>query len=303
MAIENVLKNAIDMHIHCAPDTGPRYGDSVEIATIAREAGMRAIVVKDHLTQTVHKASITNELVPGFTVFGAAALNLPTGGLSPRAAAFFTALGAKVIWLPTMDSEFTWLKADQGHYDAIYATRYAYGMDYQKLTLLTGGMYEGVLREEVKQIVDVVAKADVVLCSGHHTPQETIALFEYIKAIGFERAIVTHVNAFPEEFNPEVLDRLVSLGAILEISNGVLVPRHARQDPRDVVKIIRQVGAEQVVLVSDAGQLENPSPAEALRSFCHILIKEGITPEEVDKMIVATPTRLLNLEPVKEEEK
>ena len=37
MAIENVLKNAIDMHIHCAPDTGPRYGDSVEIATIAKK--------------------------------------------------------------------------------------------------------------------------------------------------------------------------------------------------------------------------------------------------------------------------
>jgi hypothetical protein len=48
MAVENALKNAIDMHIHCAPDSGPRYGDTVEIANIAREAGMRAIVVKDH---------------------------------------------------------------------------------------------------------------------------------------------------------------------------------------------------------------------------------------------------------------
>lgn len=158
------------MHIHCAPDTGPRYGDSVEIATIAREAGMRGMVVKDHLTQTVHKASLTNELVPGFQCFGATALNHPNGGLSPRAATFFTVLGAKVIWLPTMDSEFTWLKAGQGHYDAIYATRNAYGIDYPKMTLLTGGMYEGVLREEAKQVVDVVSKAGVVLESGHHSP-------------------------------------------------------------------------------------------------------------------------------------
>jgi predicted metal-dependent TIM-barrel fold hydrolase len=67
------------------------------------------------------------------------------------------------------------------------------------------------------------------------------------------------------------------------------------------VKIIRQVGAEHIVLVSDGGQLENPSPAEALRSFCHILIKEGITPEEIELMIVKNPTQLLNLEPVKEE--
>ena len=264
---------------------------------------MRAIVVKDHLTQTVHKAAITNELVPGFEVFGASALNLPNGGLSPRAAAYFTALGAKVIWLPTMDSEFTWLKADQGHYDAIYATRYAYGMDYTKLTLLTGGMYEGVLREEVKQIVDVVAKAGVVLCSGHATPQESIALMEYIRSIGYEKVIVTHVNAFLEEFTPPVLDRLVELGGILEISNGVLVPLHGRENPKDVEGIIHQVGAANVVLVSDGGQLENPSPADALRSFCHILIKEGVTPEEIKTMIVDNPARLLGLEPIKEEAK
>jgi predicted metal-dependent TIM-barrel fold hydrolase len=126
---------------------------------------------------------------------------------------------------------------------------------------------------------------------------------EYVRSIGFERTIVTHVNAFLDEFTPDVLDKLVSLGAMLEISNGVLVPLHGRQDPQDVAKIIRQVGADHIVLVSDAGQLENPSPPEALRAFCHILIKEGISPEEIEKMIVDNPTRLLNLEPIKEEGK
>lgn len=302
MTNQNVLKNAIDMHIHSGPDTGPRYGDSVEIATIAREAGMRGIVLKDHLTQTVHKAILTNELVPGFECFGAAAMNLPNGGLSPRCTSFFIQLGSKVIWLPTMDSQYTWLKADHGHYDAIYATRYAYGLDYEKLTLLDGGMYEGRIRDEVKEIVDVVAEADIVLCSGHHTPQETIALLEYVKSIGFKRVLITHANAFLDDYTPDILDKLVDLGGILEISNGVLVPLHARQDPKEVVRIIKQVGADNIVLVSDAGQLENPSPAEALRSFCHILMKEGITLVEVQTMIVENPTRLLNLDPVKEEE-
>jgi len=296
----DVLKNAIDMHIHCAPDTGPRYGDSVDIATIAREAGMRGLVLKDHLSQTVHKAALTKELLGGFECFGAAALNLPAGGLSARSAAYFAALGAKVIWLPTMDSEYTWLKADQGHYDAIYATRYAYGIEYPHLTLLTGGMYEGALRQEVKAVVDEVAKADVVLNSGHHSPQETIALMEYVKAIGFRRAVITHVNAFMDDFTPEVLDRLVKLGAVLEISNGVLVPLHGRQDPKEVAGIIRQVGAASVVLVSDAGQLENPSPPDALRSFCHILMKEGISADEIRTMVVDNPTRLLNLKPAAE---
>lgn len=297
MQVHEVLRDAIDMHIHCGPDTGPRYGDSVDIATIAREAGMRGLVLKDHLTQTVHKAALTNELVSGFECFGAGTMNLPNGGLSPRSAAYFAALGAKVVWLPTMDSEYTWLKADQGHYDAIYATRYAYGIDYSHLTLLTGGMYEGKLRPEVKGIVDELAKADIVMNSGHHSPQETIALMEYVKAIGFGRAVITHVNAFMDDFTPTVLDRLVELGGVLEISNGVLVPLHGREDPKEVAGIIRQVGAANVVLVSDGGQLENPSPPDALRSFCQILIKEGIRAEEIRTMVVDNPTRLLDLPP------
>jgi predicted metal-dependent TIM-barrel fold hydrolase len=126
---------------------------------------------------------------------------------------------------------------------------------------------------------------------------------EYGKAIGFKKVVVTHVNAFLEEFTPNILDRLVGLGGTLEISYEVLVPLHGRQDPKEVVKIIRQVGADKVVLVSDVGQLENPSSPEALRSFSHILIKEGVAPEEIRTMIVDNPTRLLNLEPVKEGER
>jgi predicted metal-dependent phosphotriesterase family hydrolase len=37
-----------------------------------------------------------------------------------------------------------------------------------------------------------------------------------------------------------------------------------------------------------------------MRSLCHILVKEGITPAEITTMIVDNPTRLLNLEPIAE---
>lgn len=302
MSDERVLKNAIDMHVHCGPEIELCYGDSLEIANIAQEAGMRGTVFIDHLTQTVHKATITNELVTDFECYGAAVMNLPNGGLSPRSVAFFIQLGAKAICLPTIDSGYTWLKADHGHYAAIYATRYAFGLNYRKLTLLTEGMYSGKIRGDVKQIVDLVARANIVLFSGYHTPQETITLLGYVKSIGFKGVVISNVNAFLDDFTPDVLDRFVELGAILEISNGVLLPLHGRQHPREVVKIIKQVGADHVVLVSDAGQLENPSPAEALRSFCHILMKEGITSKEIRTMIVDNPARLLNLEPITEVE-
>jgi hypothetical protein len=299
---ERVLTNAIDMHVHCGPDIGLCYGDSVEIANIAQEAGMRGALFIDHLTQTVHKATITNGLVTDFECYGAAVMNLPNGGLSPRSAAFFVQLGAKAICLPTIDSEYTWLKADHGHYAAIDATRYAFGLNYRKLTLLNEGIHNGEIRSDVKQIVELVARADIVLFSGHHTPRETITLLEYVNSIGFKGVVISNVNAFLDDFTPDVLDSFVELGAMLEISNGVLLPLNGRQHPREVVKVIKQVGADHVVLVSDAGQLENPSPAEALRSFCQILMKEGITSKEIRTMIVDNPARVLNLEPVMEME-
>jgi tetratricopeptide (TPR) repeat protein len=74
MAVENVLKNAIDMHLHCAPDTGPRYGDSVEIATIARAAGMRVNAFLNEYTDEV----IAELIKKG------AFIELSYGALAPR---------------------------------------------------------------------------------------------------------------------------------------------------------------------------------------------------------------------------
>jgi hypothetical protein len=297
------LQGATDLCIYSGPDTIATSGDAVEMAAAARDAGMRAIVLKDPLTQTVHKARIANELLPDFECLGAAVMNLPNGGLSPRAVTFFTVLGAKLISLPTMDSAYTWFKAGQGHYLGRYATHYAYGSDNPKLTLLTAGMDQGELREEVKQILDVTAKADCTLASGFHSPRETLALAEYGQAIGYRRLLISQVNGFLDDFTPAALDRLVALGALLEVSHEVLAPFHARQPLQPILQLIKQVGAEKIILASGGGQIESPAPVEALRSFCRILTKEGITPAAIKTMVVDNPAKILNLPPVQEVER
>ena len=42
------LRDAIDLHIHPAPDSFPRLLDDIEVAEDARAKGMRAIVLKGH---------------------------------------------------------------------------------------------------------------------------------------------------------------------------------------------------------------------------------------------------------------
>ena len=66
---KGLLKGAIDTHIHTAPDIYPRSVTVIEAAQGARAAGMKAILVKSHSTDTSDRAEIATKLT-GFSVFG-----------------------------------------------------------------------------------------------------------------------------------------------------------------------------------------------------------------------------------------
>ena len=101
---DSVLNGAVDIHIHVGPDYMPRYADAQTLAEEARDAGMRAIVVKCHLTSTVGAAHAASLAVPEVKVFGSISLNGTVGGLSPRSVTAAVKSGAKVVWLPTTDA-------------------------------------------------------------------------------------------------------------------------------------------------------------------------------------------------------
>ena len=43
---QELLKGAIDIHMHCMPDTVQRRMDEIELAEMARDYGMRALLLK-----------------------------------------------------------------------------------------------------------------------------------------------------------------------------------------------------------------------------------------------------------------
>jgi hypothetical protein len=95
------LTGLIDKHIHSSPDVQPRYADDIQLAREAREARMRAVLLKSHVTLTADRASLAEKTVDGLCVFGGLALNYPAGGLNPSAVEVAIKLGAKEIWMPT----------------------------------------------------------------------------------------------------------------------------------------------------------------------------------------------------------
>jgi hypothetical protein len=52
-----VLTGAIDLHAHHGPDAYARQWDAFEVAKLAKERGMRAVVLKNHWTETAASRS------------------------------------------------------------------------------------------------------------------------------------------------------------------------------------------------------------------------------------------------------
>jgi hypothetical protein len=66
------LVGAIDLHAHHDPDSYPRDLDGFEVARLARDRGMRGVVLKNHWTETAGLAYLARKYAtPGFEVFGA----------------------------------------------------------------------------------------------------------------------------------------------------------------------------------------------------------------------------------------
>src|SRR3954447_3262703 len=102
------LTGAIDMHAHADPDGVGRKIDAIDLARLAKERGMRAIVIKNHYEPTQSQAYLLRKIVPGIEVFGGISLDLTVGGVNPAAVEWMTKVRGgygKVIWLPTFDSE------------------------------------------------------------------------------------------------------------------------------------------------------------------------------------------------------
>src|SRR6202453_4344532 len=84
-AQENPLAGVIDIHAHCAPDSTPRSIDAIDLARLAKQRGMRGLVLKNHYQPTASLAYVVRKEVPGIEIFGGVDLNLSVGGMNPFA--------------------------------------------------------------------------------------------------------------------------------------------------------------------------------------------------------------------------
>jgi hypothetical protein len=262
----------IDAHVHSAPDVRPRKLDDIGVARAAAAAGMRAVLIKSHVTITADRASIAESVVPGIRVFGGIVLNHEVGGLNPAAVETALKLGAREVWLPTFSAKGSARKP--------------------------GGIAvlddRGALLPAVFDILELVAKSDVILGTGHISVPEIVVVVREARRLGLRKVLVTHPEASFVAVPAEVQRELAGIGAFFERCYETVLA-NPELGIAGAARRIREVGTASTVISSDLGQADNPSPVEGLRSYLAGLLSAGITRDEVRLMAAENPAMLLGL--------
>ena len=273
------LDGVIDTHVHSAPDSRQRGIDAYEVARMARRYGMRAVVMKNHYTQTASLAYLLSQTVPEVRFFGGIALNNTVGGVNPAAVehmALTTGGLGKVVWLPTFDSE-------HGH-----------------LTMRPNPLHvpvsrDGELLPEVLRVFEVVAQYDLSLATGHSSPDETLAIIPAAQAAGVRRIIVTHPESALVKMPIAQQRRAAELGAWLEYPIGIALPPNPMSF-EEFIDRIRQVGPEHVILSTDLGQVMRPTPADGFHGYLDRMREAGFSQAGLDLMTKSNPASFLGLD-------
>ena len=278
------LHGATDLHAHFGPD--PRRTRSVtglEAAQQAAAAGHTAIVLKSHDTPSAGLAAALDPLVEGISVFGGIACDREVGGINPAAVEVALALGAKIVWLPTLSSgqDFDTGVADQ------------LGIPGPGLRVIDA---DGELTDETHEVLALIADHDAVLATGHVSAAEHLAVTRAFASRG--RVLVTH--AMEELAGPNLsvaqCVELAAMGAHIELCALTCVGALATRPIGELIGCMRAVGVERVTLGTDFGQAINEPPAAGMQTFADALFAAGLTEAEIRRMACTNPNALLALD-------
>jgi len=278
----SLLVGAIDIHIHSEPDSRPRSIDAMNAARQAKAAGMRAIVLKNHYEYTSGLAYIVGKEVPGIEVFGGVDLNLTVGGMNPAAVEYMAATTGgrgKLVWMSTFDAE----------------NQVRFSKENRPFVSVSKN---GELLPATKTVIASIAKHNLVLATGHVSPEEGLMLVREGKRQGVQRIVITHAMNPPVQMTVPQMQQAAQLGAFIEFVGGNINDADGSARMDRFADAIKKIGPEHCILSSDLGQPSPaPLPAAGYEAFLTALRARGLTDQDIDRMARRNPAQLLGLAP------
>jgi len=287
-----ILRGAIDMHIHANPDITKKPQDEYEVAIQAREVGYRGIVLKQATFYNAGTALMLRRLVPGIEIGTGIVLNHWVGGLNPEAVFCALTLGAKIVWMPTYHSAFHFQvvgRAMPRSAPAEMQERRVQGIHISQ---------DGKLLPQVEEICEMIAAKDAILATGHLNMEEIEILVAAAIKKNVKKILITHAEEYCPRLSVEQQAKLVKMGAFIEhCFAGCMHTAQAKFPctPEMVVQGIRRTGADRCVISTDFGQMVNPLPIEGMRMYVHTLLRLGVKEGDIDVMLRKNPAELLGI--------
>lgn len=289
------IQGAYDLQVHVAPDVIERRIDDLDLAKEFLAHGLKGFVLKSHYIPTAERASVVTKAVPGIEAYGAITLNHSVGGLNPVAVEIAGRSGNKIVWFPTVDAANETAGRLDGPNDKlpfwakIQREIAAAGITRPPMTVLDA---EGKIAEDAQQCLELIAKHDMILATGHLGRHEIFPLVKAARAAGVKRIIVTHAEFPSQNLTAEEQIALADLGAIIE---HCFTTYHTNKCPWETVFVnIRAVGVERTMLATDLGQKTNPPVAEGYAAFAQMLLDAGYTGKEINRMAADIPGSLVH---------
>lgn len=289
------IQGAYDLQIHVAPDVIERRIDDVDLAKEFLARGLKGFVLKSHYLPTAERAQVVTKCVPGIEAYGAIALNHSIGGLNPVAVEIAGRSGNKIVWMPTVDAaNETAGRLDGGNeklpfWAKIQREIAAAGITRPPMTVLNA---DGKISEDTRQCLELIAKHDMILATGHLGRHEIFPLVKEARSLGVNRIIITHAEFPSQNLTAEEQIALADLGAIIEHCFTTFYTNKAPWEA--VFANIRAVGVERTILSTDLGQKTNPPVAEGFALFAQKLLDAGFTKAEVHQMAATIPHGLIS---------
>ena len=248
------------------------------------------MVIKNHYEPTGDVALLLRREVPGLEIFGGTDLNFIVGGINP---AILEHMGealaglngfrrprpdsphTAVVWLATFDSETAVRTAKQDR-------------PFIKVS------ENRQLVARVTEAIALIAKHQLVLATGHNSPQEALLMVREGKARGVKHIVVTHAMDNPVFMNVSQMREAIQLGAFIEFDYR-LVTSH-----KDQSDAMRALGAEHLILseflmpAANSEPLQHPG-VDGASDFVAKMHALGFTDAELDLMMKRNPARLLGL--------
>lgn len=295
--VMRAIEQGYDLHVHPDPDYFPdRPSDDFQLLHGLDEFNLAGAVIKSHQTQTGTRAFLANRYAGAKAkLYGGIAFNAAVGGLNPAAFDAAIRFGCKLAWMPT------WSSANEQKFRSI-----------EKKTWPSFYLLDetGQLKQEVYEILAMARDNQVAIASGHISAKETIVLCEEARKMDV-RVVATHILYDHIGISLEDVKRLVQLGVVAEFAfsqtaeffkaadneRGIAQSRSdltlSKITLDDVAEVIRYLGVEHCMLVSDAFFKDYPDGPESMYRFSDGLLQRGFTIAEIQQMVRHTPQYLL----------